>query len=211
MTACNDQRSDIPRVSPVSGQYRSILRLSVSCFVFLTLVLGLLYPGLVTLAAQCWDSQQAQGSVMQVGQVQASRLIGQDFHSDRFFQGRASAVNYDAALSGGMNLSMSHETQKRLIQERVAYWRAKTGSNAPVPADLVTASASGLDPHISVQAARYQAQTVAVANHLAQTQVEQLIEQSVVDGWFLFSSEAIVNVVELNARVLELVQQHKTR
>ena len=176
-------------------------------FVFLTALLGLVYPSVMTGVGQSLMADKATGSILNVGEQSASALIGQNFAGTRLFEGRASAVNYDAGISGGSNLSMSNPAQKTAIAERVAYWQKKTGSQAPVPLDLITASGSGLDPHISLSAARYQAAWVAQQNGLPLDRVLLLINQSRVDGWFQMATEPSVNVIKLNASILNALQK----
>lgn len=181
----------------------SVLRPALVLFVVLTLVTGLLYPLLVTGVAQTVFPLQANGSLVERnGQAVGSALIGQSFARPENFWSRPSATGpgpYNAAASGGSNLGPGHPALAEAVQARVAALRAADpGNTAPVPVDLVTASASGLDPHISLAAARYQAARVARARGLPPEAVNALVEQHTEKSLFGFLGEPRVNVLALN-------------
>lgn len=181
----------------------SQLRPAVVIFTALTAICGIAYPLLVTGIGKAAFADQASGSlVAQGGRVVGSRLIGQSFTAPRYFWGRPSAtapMPANGAGSGGSNQGPTNPALTEAVTARVAALRAADPANtAPVPVDLVTASASGLDPDISVAAARYQAARVARLRGLAPAQVETLIEQHASAPLFGFLGEATVNVLALN-------------
>ena len=165
-----------------------------------TLLLGIGYPLLVTLLAQTFWKQQANGELLvHNGTILGSRWIGQPFHGAAYFHSRPSAAGngYDATSSGGSNWSPSSARLADRVQAAVAAEQAGT-STAPVPVDLVTASASGLDPDITPAAADYQAVRVARARHATLAQVQQLIAQNTEQRQFGLLGEPRVHVLALN-------------
>lgn len=174
-----------------------------------TLITGIFYPLTVTALAQVAFPQQANGSlVLQNRQPVGSRLIGQPFDDPAYFWGRLSAtgpVPYNAAASSGSNLGPTSAILMRNVQARLDALRAADPDNAaPVPVDLVTTSASGLDPHISLAAARYQATRVARARGLELAAVNRLIDEHTEGRTFGLLGEARVNVLLLNLALDEL-------
>lgn len=181
-----------------------ILRPALTLLVVLSAVTGLIYPLAVTGVAGTAFPEQAAGSlVMQSGQAVGSALIGQNFSDPKHFWGRPSAtatLPYNAGASGGSNLGPLNPALTDAVKARIgALHAADPGNTAPVPTDLVTTSASGLDPHISPAAARYQAPRVARLRGLPPEQVEQLVAQHT-EGPALFGliGEPRVNVLALN-------------
>ena len=182
---------------------KTMFRPALSLFVFLTLLTGLAYPLLVTGMARWFFPEQAAGSLIKHnGQWIGSHLIGQSFSDPKYFWGRPSAtapMPYNAAGSGGSNLGPLNPALVEAVKVRVAALRdADPANRAPVPADLVTASGSGLDPHISPAAAAYQIDRVSRRRGLAPEQLRALVDQYT-EGrqWGIFG-EARVNVLELN-------------
>ncbi len=180
-----------------------VLRPALVLFLVLSLITGLLYPLLVTGLAKAVFPHQANGSLIQRdGQTLGSQLIGQQFSQNGHFWSRPSATGpmaYNAAASGGSNLGPRNPALADAVQARIAALRvADPGNTAPVPVDLVTASASGLDPHISLAAARYQVARVARVRGLPAEQVNALVDQNTEGAWFGFMGEARVNVLALN-------------
>lgn len=179
------------------------LRAAVLLFLLLSAVTGLLYPLLLTGAAQTLFPHQARGSLIERdGQAVGSALIGQAFTEPRYFWGRPSASGpapYNAAASGGSNLGPTSEPLQTAVRERIAALRAADpGNTAPVPVDLVTASGSGLDPHVSLAAAQYQIDRVARARGLAPDRVQALVERHAQRPRVPGLGEPRVNVLELN-------------
>lgn len=173
-------------------------------FALLTLVTGLVYPMLVTGVAQALFPVQASGSLIAAsnGRVVGSALIGQPFVDAGHFWSRPSATSpqpYNGASSGGSNLGPSNPALGEAVKARIqALHAADPGNNEPVPVDLVTASGSGLDPHISVAAARYQIRRVARARNLAPERVQALVDANTEWPMLSFLGEPRVNVLRLN-------------
>ncbi len=176
--------------------------------VLVTLVLAVvccgLYPLVVFGLAQALFPHKADGSLIvdANGNVRGSRLLGQQFTADKYFHSRPSAAGngYDPTSSGGSNLGPTSQKLRDSIAQNVADYRAQNGlaTNAPVPADAVTASASGLDPHISLQNAELQAPRVAKARGLALENVRALIAQHTDSADVGVLGVPGVNVLELN-------------
>lgn len=177
-------------------------RPAVVLFIMLTLITGVIYPLLVTGFAQLFAGK-ATGSVLEVnGRTMASSLIGQPFSDPRYFWGRPSATSpqpYNGAASSGSNQGPTNKALADAVADRIKALREADPTNQmPVPADLVTASASGLDPHISPQGAAYQLSRVARARNLPQTRLNDLIASHTEGRTFGVLGEARVNVVSLN-------------
>lgn len=181
----------------------SILRPALVTFAVLTALTGMAYPLAVTGIGQAAFPQQAAGSlILRDGRPVGSSLIGQNFSDPKYVWGRPSATGpypYNATASSGSNQGPLNPALTDAVKGRIDALRAADpGNAAPVPIDLVTASASGLDPHISVAAATYQAARVAKARSLPLPQVQQLIEKHTEGRLFGFLGEPRVNVLELN-------------
>ena len=181
----------------------SIVRPALILFVILSVVTGLLYPLAVTGVAQAVFSHQANGSLItQNGKVVGSELIGQSFTAPGHFWGRPSAtapMPYNAAASGGSNQGPTNPALVDAVKARIEALRAADpGNTRAVPVDLVTASASGLDPHISPAAADYQTARVAKARGLPLAQVQTLVQQHTEAPWLGLLGEPRVNVLALN-------------
>lgn len=163
------------------------------------LFLGFVYPLAITGMAQALFEEKADGSFVVVdGTVRGSRLIGQDFTSLQYFHGRPSANDYDARLSGGSNFGPMNARFLESLRERVDQVRAENGlpACARVPADLVLASGSGLDPYMSVEAALLQVPRIARARGIPEEALRELIEKHKKKD--VFGNRFIVNVLELN-------------
>ena len=167
-----------------------------------SLLTGVAYPAVVTLGARVLFPRQAEGSLIRDGaEIRGSALIGQPFSGAGHFWSRPSATGpaYNAAASSGSNLGPTNPALAQAVADRIAALRAADPSNtAPVPVDLVTASGSGLDPHITPAAAAYQAARVARVRGLPEAEVRQLIAVHTDGRSFGLLGEPRVNVLTLN-------------
>jgi K+-transporting ATPase ATPase C chain len=187
----------------------SQLKPAIIMLALFTVITGLLYPLMVTVIAQLIFPDQANGSLIeQNGQPVGSALIGQPFDDPRYFWGRPSATApfpYNAAASAGSNLGPTSAALLNRVQARVETLRAADPDNpAPITVDLVTASASGLDPHISVATARYQVGRVARARNVPVEVVNQLVDRHIEGRYLGLLGEPRVNVLLLNLTLDEL-------
>jgi K+-transporting ATPase ATPase C chain len=188
------------------------LRPALVLLVLLALITGLVYPLAITGVASVLFPTQAQGSlIVQDGKVLGSSLIGQQFTSDKYFHGRPSATTapdpndssktvaapYNAANSAGSNMGPTSKALAERLRDDVEKLKHENGA-APVPVDLVTTSASGLDPHISPEAALFQVPRVAKARGLADAQLRNLIAANTEARWLGLLGEPRINVLELN-------------
>jgi K+-transporting ATPase ATPase C chain len=181
---------------------------AIAILLTFTVITGVIYPVAVTAVAQVVFPGQANGSMVVVdGKTIGSSLIGQAFDDPKYFSGRPSAAGagYDPTASGGSNLSSTSKTLIEAITSRVDAER-KANGNAPVPIDLVTASASGLDPDISPAAADYQVARVAKARNMTEDQVRALVAKHTTQPFLGFIGAASVRVLELNLDLDGLVK-----
>ncbi len=185
---------------------RRVVWPAFALLVALTLVTGVIYPAVVTAIAQVAFPNQANGSMIVVdGRTVGSSLIGQCFDQPKYFWGRPSAAGatkdnpcgYDASNSAGTNLGPTSQALIQSISQRVDQLRAANGGG-PVPVDLVTTSASGLDPDISPAAAEYQVARVAAARGMTVATVEALVAKHTQPPLLGFLGEPVVNVLQLN-------------
>lgn len=188
----------------MSGEIRAALRPALVVLAGLTVLTGIAYPLAVTGAAQVLMPARANGSLIeQDGHVIGSTLIGQQFAKPGYFHPRPSAAGkdgYDAGASAGSNLSPGSKDLHDAIESRIADLRAQ-GLTGPVPPDLVTTSASGLDPDISPEAAFFQIPRVAKARGLDPQALHDLVEHEIKGPLLGFVGERRVNVLELNRQV----------
>ncbi len=180
-----------------------ILRQAVGCLVVFTVITGVIYPLIVTGFAQLVFPRQANGSlIIHNGKTVGSSHIGQSFSSPKYFWARPSATlpnAYNAASSSGSNLGPLNPVLAENVKARIAQLKAADTASKPlVPVDLVTASASGLDPDISPAAAEYQISRVAKARNLDETKVRELVVKLTKSRQLGVLGEPRVNVLELN-------------
>lgn len=194
-----------------------VLRPALTLFILLGVLLGGIYPVVVTGLAQAFFPQQANGSIIERhGQAVGSELIGQNFTSPAYFWGRPSASGTfpnNGEASGGSNQGPTNPALKQAAEDRARALReangASTNGNVPIPIDLLTASASGLDPHISPAGADYQASRVAEARGISVDKVRALIhENSEAPQWGLFG-EPRINVLKLNLALDDIAPMPK--
>lgn len=181
---------------------KTLLRPALSLFLAFTVLTGIVYPLLVTVVAQVAFPHQANGSLItRNNKTVGSELIGQNFDAPKYFRGRLSATSpaYNASASSGSNLGPLSPDLKKAVQSRLdALKKADPKNTLPVPVDLVTASGSGLDPHISPAAASYQIGRVARARGLNENQVRALVAQNTEGRTLGILGEPRVNVLKLN-------------
>jgi potassium-transporting ATPase KdpC subunit len=192
---------------------RAILRLIRPAIVMtlaLTIITGLIYPGVITGLAQVFLPSQANGSLLYVnGKPVASSLIGQYWTQAQYFHGRPSATNnpqgtpapYSADNSGASNLGPTNQTLITTVQQRIDDLKKENPdvpAGTPIPADLVTSSGSGLDPDISVAAAYYQVPRVTKARGMTQEAVRNIVDAHVTGRFLGIFGEPRINVLELN-------------
>ena len=190
------------------------LRPALVAFIALSVITGLAYPALITGISKVLFPRQAAGSLIQKNsQVIGSELIGQSFTAPRDFWGRPSAtvdpngkpLPYNGANSGGSNLAPSNPDLKKAMEERIAALRAADPeATGPVPVDLVTSSASGLDPHISPAAAAFQLHRVAKARSLDEAKVKELVAAHTEGPQWGVLGDTRVNVLKLNLALDQL-------
>jgi potassium-transporting ATPase KdpC subunit len=189
---------------------KNSIRPAVMMTILLAIITGLLYPGIVTAIAQLIFPYQANGSLVTVnGNVIGSDLIGQQWTSPRYFHGRPSATlsddgtqpqPYNAENSAASNLGPTNAKLISSVQNYAARFRQDNGlaPGTPVPVDMVTASASGLDPDISIEGARLQVKRIAQVRRLSQQTVQQIVSNNVHGRFLWIFGEPYVNVLELN-------------
>ena len=182
----------------------SYLKPAAIMLLLLTLVTGVAYPTLITFIAQTVFPEQANGSLIKnaEGELVGSELIGQAFNNPKYFWGRPSATApypYNAAASSGSNLGPTNPALAEAVAARIqALQDADPGNKAPVPVDLVTASGSGLDPHISMAAADYQIHRIAKIRHIDEGKLRELLRAHTEERQWLILGEPRVNVLKLN-------------
>jgi K+-transporting ATPase ATPase C chain len=192
-------------ITPIGNSHRSTtlrgtLMIAIRFMIVTTILLGIVYPLVVTGIAQLTMRDKANGQlIVRDGQIVGSAIIGQSFTSPRYFRGRPSAAGtgYDATSSGGSNLAQSNKALVTRIDTDVANWQ-KQRPEQPVPIGLVTTSASGLDPDIAPADALYQVPMVAAERHLPEATVRALVESHIQGRQLGFLGEPRVNVLALN-------------
>lgn len=185
------------------------LRTAFQMLLLLTVITGVVYPLLVTGLAQLFFPAQANGSLLYrngkpVASVLLAQNITQNLKKSGYFWPRPSAGNFDAMVSGGSNYGQTSPALMQQWQARIQYWQQASGNTKLVPAELIQASASGLDPHISVAAAYYQLNRVAQSRGWPEMRVAQMIEQQIDRSTWFAAGAPMINVMSLN---LSLDQQ----
>ena len=176
-----------------------------------TIMLGIIYPLVVTGLAQLLFPKQANGELIEAnGKIVGSHLIGQGFTSPRYFHSRPSAVNYDGTNSNGSQLGPTNHLLIDRVKTDVASLQAEN-PGTPVPIDLVTTSASGFDPDITLAAAEFQVPRVAKARGLSEDAVRQAVQQHTQERQFDFLGEPRVNVLELNLALDQIPAKQASR
>jgi K+-transporting ATPase ATPase C chain len=187
------------------------LKRSILVFTGLSIICGLIYPLTITAISQVIFPRKSNASVIKKGDIVGSELIGQLFTRLEYFHGRPSAIDppYDASNSSGSNLAPSSAKLLEQVKVRVEQVRKENSlsANAPVPADLVLASASGLDPHISIDGALLQVPRVARKRNISESVVEKIIYQNTEDPFGGIWGMRRVNVLQLNIALESIAVQ----
>ncbi len=190
---------------------RKNLMTAVLMTIATTVLLGIIYPLVVTGLAQLLFPQKANGELVEAnGKIVGSRLLAQSFTSPRYFHPRPSAVNYDPTNTNGSQLGPTNHALIDRVKSDTSALQAEN-PNAPVPIDLVTTSASGLDPDITPAAAEFQVARVAKQRGVSEQTVRQLVRQNTEPRQFGFLGEPRVNVLELNLALDHLSQGSSAR
>ena len=190
------------------------IMIALKIFILFTVLLGGVYPLVITGIAQLLFPEKANGSLIVVdNKVVGSKLIGQNFSSDIYFSSRPSATDYNPLPSGGSNLGLTSEKLKQQVADRkLQFVKAnQLDENEPIPSEMLFASASGLDPHISPNAAIMQVGRIENTRKLNSTQKQQLfqaINQLTEGPQFLFMGEARINVLQLNLELDKIDVNH---
>jgi len=187
------------------------LRTAFQMLLLLTVITGVVYPLLVTGLAQLFFPAQANGSLLYrngkpVASVLLAQNMSQNLRRSGYFWPRPSSGNFDAMASGGSNYGQTSPALMQQWQTRIQYWQQASGKTKPVPAELIQASASGLDPQISVAAAYYQLNRVAQSRGWPEKRVATMIEQQIDRSSWFAAGAPMINVMSLN---LSLDQQDK--
>ena len=190
----------------LSNPVHSVLRPSLGLIVVGFFIAGMLYATASVSIAQLIFPKQANGSLIELdGNVVGSSLVGQNFVSEQYFQGRPSAVSYSVDGMAGSNLAISNPDLQKQIKERTAQFAQNNQmTEQQVPNEMVTASGSGIDPDISPESALLQVKRVAQQRHLPEQQVRDLVQQQIQAEQFGIYGQARVNVLQLNLALDQL-------
>ena len=183
--------------------FREQLKSAILVFIILTIITGIFYPLLVTGIAQAFFHAKANGSLIHIdGKIIGSTLIGQPFDDPKYLWGRLSATSpipYNSSSSSGSNIGPSNGALLETVKSRIEKLRAADPKNkTPIPVDLVTSSASGLDPHISLAGAYYQIPRIAKRRGLSGNIVKSIIDRNANGRLFGLIGEPVVNVLKVN-------------
>ncbi|NNP77522.1 K+-transporting ATPase subunit C [Acinetobacter sp. Ac_3412] len=191
---------------PLSNPVHAILRPSLGLILVGFLVAGVLYSAVSISIAQLIFPKQASGSLIEFdGRIVGSSLVGQNFVGEQYFHGRPSAVSYNVDGMAGSNLAVSNpDLQKQMKERTVQFAHNNHISEQQVPNDMVTASGSGIDPDISPESALLQVKRVAQQRHLAEQQLQDLVQQQIQPAQLSLYGQARVNVLQLNLALDQL-------
>lgn len=179
----------------------SSIRPTIVTLALFTALFGVAYPGISTVIGKTMFPDESEGSLIigKNGEVLGSKLIGQNFTAPKYFWGRPSAANHNAAASSGSNLGTANPVLIEAVQARVTALKVADPTNTnPVPVDLVTASGSGLDPEISLAAAEYQVKRVAAARGLPESKIREVLQHFTSSRQLGIMGEPRVNVLQVN-------------
>lgn len=174
---------------------------SLRAFLVLSILLGIIYPFLITVIGQIIISDNANGSLITNNQkIIGSKLIGQSFTKPEYFHSRPSATNYNASASGGSNLGPSSKKLITQTEQRIMKLRAEEGLNpqTPIPAEMVLQSASGIDPHVSLNNALLQVPRISKARGMPESSIIELLHNNMDTDFLGIWGESVVNVLKLN-------------
>lgn len=208
-------RDEMPAAPATAREKLGVLKTlgrSLALLVFFSLILGLAYPALVTVAGNAIFPDEASGSLVRTaqGKVAGSRLLGEDWTDTGLFEGRPSATGGNPCnpmATSGSNYAQSNPDLAKAVKERAGRWQKLTGSNAPVPMELLTASASGLGPQISLAGALYEIPWVSRSTGIPAADLEALARSLAKKDLLAFGGDPLVNVLELNLKVLEIAKK----
>ncbi len=180
-------------------------------FLWLSLLTGVIYPVLITIAVQFSMKERADGSLIRSrNKIIGAKLIGQKFSTDKYFWGRPSAVDYNPLPSGGSNLGPTSKELEKLVAHRKS---AFTSTTTPIPSDLLFASGSGLDPHISSTAAHFQVDRIIKARGLKEPEqintLTKMILENTTPSYLRIFGKPCVNVLMLNIALDEVFSKHE--
>ena len=179
-----------------------IFKKSLGVLLIFTLIVGIIYPTFITVCAQTFFKDKANGSlIVKDGEVVASKLIGQNFTSPEYFWGRPSATvdyPYNGVGGSGSNKTPAGDELEEIIKKRIEELQKYNGTDEEIPVDLVTASGSGLDPHLSVAAAEYQVDRIARERNMSKDEVESIIDKYTNKRFLGVFGEETVNVLQVN-------------
>jgi len=181
------------------------LKISIIMLMVFTVITGLVYPVLITGIGKVLFTEKVNGSlILKNGSIIGSTLIGQKFEKPEFFQGRPSAVNYDAGGSGGSNFGPANKKFTDQVKTRAEQVRAdfNVPSKTQLPSEFIFSSGSGLDPHISTGAAMLQAEKIALVRKVDKSLIENIIKSNAEKQMYFYGS-SFVNVLKLNLALLD--------
>ncbi|MFN7171900.1 MAG: potassium-transporting ATPase subunit KdpC [Fimbriimonadaceae bacterium] len=191
---------------------KDLVRPCIVLTLLLAVLCGAVYPAVVTVFSQTVFPHEANGSLIKIDDVvRGSKLIGQEFSSDGLFHSRPSSTEppYNPSESGGSNLSPRNPELVSKVRDRAEWVRTFNEVDGDVPIDLVTSSASGLDPHISVGSARLQIPRVSRNTGIPENELLALVRQHTADNFLGVSGELAVNVVTLNVELLQTLEKRQ--